>query len=228
MKGTIVKKKLKGGRISWGYIFDVSRDQNGRRRQVMRKGFPTKREAEDALRTAIGDHEKGRGIKKDPQMFETFFKTWLEQHGAAHWGKMTAEQNNKRAAYAIRKFGDIPVQKLTSMRLEQDFGALLANGGVETTKYPKGRPLSPKTVCEIAALVAQALDKAVKWKLIERNPMDDVERPTAHRKEAHFPEPDEYEKYLNRVQGTRYYALNVFAAAAGCRRVNCWPCGGPI
>jgi integrase len=122
------KKKLKKGRISWGYIFDVSRDQNGRRRQVMRKGFSTKHEAEDALRTAIGDHEKGRGIKKDPQMFEMFFKTWLEQHGAAHWGKMTAEQNDKRATYAIRKFGDVPVQKLTSMRLEQDFGALLAKG----------------------------------------------------------------------------------------------------
>jgi integrase len=96
--------------------------------------------------------------------------------------------------------------------------ALYSRRGVETAKYPEGRPLSPKTVREIAALVAQALDKAVKWKLIERNPMDDVDRPTAHRKEAHFPEPDEYEKYLNRVQGTRYYALSVFAAAAGCRR----------
>lgn len=54
--------------------------------------------------------------------------------------------------------------------------------------------------------------------MIERNPMDDVERPTAHKKEVEIFEPDGYEKILNRVQSTRYYALVVFAGGAGCRR----------
>jgi hypothetical protein len=121
-----------------GYVFDAGPDQSGKRRQVVRKGFEKKREAEDALREALGDRNKGFEVQKDPCTFEAFFRTWLEQHGAAHWGRLTAEQNDKRAAYAIRMFGDVPIQKLTSMRLEQDFGTLLAKGGKKTKKHPEG------------------------------------------------------------------------------------------
>jgi integrase len=48
--------------------------------------------------------------------------------------------------------------------------------------------------------------------------MAEVMRPAARRKEVGIMEPQEYEQFLNRVQGTRYYALSVFAAASGCRR----------
>jgi integrase len=58
----------------------------------------------------------------------------------------------------------------------------------------------------------------VRWKKIERNPTTGVVRPSAHKKELESIQPDGYEKYLNRVQGTRYYALGVFAADCGCRR----------
>jgi integrase len=176
------------------------------------------REAVAALEEALGEHRKGFTITKDQATFGEFFREWLEQHGAAHWGKMTAEQNDKRAAYAIRLLGDVPIQKLTSMRIEEALGALLAKGGRKTATHPEGRPLSSKTVRGVAALVSQALDKAVRWSKIERNPMAEVERPAARRKEVQIMEPYEYEQYLNRVQGTRYYALSVFAAASGCRR----------
>jgi hypothetical protein len=100
---------------------------------------------------------------------------------------MTAEQNVKRGTYSIRKFGDVPIQKLSAMRIEQDLHTLLMKGGQKTKEYPDGRPLSPKTVREVAALVSQCLDKAVKWKIIERNPMQDVERPKTHEKEVQIP-----------------------------------------
>jgi integrase len=218
MTGTIIKTKLKSGRISWGYIVDAGHDENGKRRQVMRKGFATKREADDALLKVVGDRKKGVDIQKDPCSFEVFFKTWLEQHGAKKWGKMTREQNNKRAAYAIRMFGAVPLQDLTLGRLDQDFGTLFVNGGRKTKEHPEGNPLSPKTVREIAALVSQALRKAVKLKKIESNPMVGVELPTVHKEEVEIPQPDQYEQFLNRVRGTRYYAMCVFAGASGCRR----------
>lgn len=219
MQGTITKTKLKGGRISWGYVHDAGRDANGKRIQIARRGFKFKKDAEDALRDAIpADSRDSNVVRKDHRPFEVVFNMWLEQHGATHWGKATAESNTKRAGYAIRMFGMVPVQMLTSMRLERDFATMLAKGGRKTKQHPDGGPLSPKTVREIAALVSQALDKAVKWKLIEKNPMVDVDRPTAHEKEVQILEPEQYEAYLNRVQGTRYYALSVFAADAGCRR----------
>jgi integrase len=218
MTGTITKYQLKNGRLSWGFVFTVGRDKDGKRIQVVRKGFEKKSEAADALREAISEHENGHGVLRDARTFGVFFKDWLERQGAANWAKMTAEQNGKRAAYALKLFGDVPLQKLTPMALEQHFGTLLLSGGRRTAKYPDGAPLSPKTVREIAALVSQALDKARKWKLIPSNPMDDVDRPTAHKKEVQIPQADEYERFLDQVQGTRYYAFCVLAAASGCRR----------
>jgi integrase len=212
MTGTITKYKLKTGRISWGFVFTIGRDPAGKRLQVVRKGFETKHEAADALRAAMDEQKSGREVPKNSRTFEAFFNEWIELRGATKWAKMTTEQNKKRAAYANRMFGDVPLQKLNMMRLEQDFATLLTKGG------KNGRPLSPKTVREIAALVSQCLDKARKAKLIVSNPMDDVERPAAHKKEVQIPEPDAYERLLDQVQGTRYYAFCVLAAASGCRR----------
>ena len=48
--------------------------------------------------------------------------------------------------------------------------------------------------------------------------MAKVDRPTAHKNEVEIPEPEEFEKFLDEVRNTRYYALSVFAAASGCRR----------
>jgi len=218
VRGTITKIRLKGGRISWGYVCDIGKDRECKRKQVTRQGFATRGEADHALRDAIAAHEKGHRIQKDSRLFETFFTDWLTQHGIAHWGKMTAEQNLKRGNYAIRMFGDVPIQKLSAMRIEQDLHTLLMKGGQKTKEYPDGRPLSPKTVREVAALVSQCLDKAVKWKIIEHNPMEDVERPKTHEKEVQIPQIDDFENLLNRVTGTRYFSFVVFAAAAGCRR----------
>jgi integrase len=184
----------------------------------VRRGFDTQKKANEALEDELRKHNHGFDVHEDHSTFKAFFSTWLEQHGAAHWGKANREANGKRAAYAIRTFGEVALSNLSAERIEQDLGTLLARGGRKTKEHPKGKPLSPKTVREIAALVSQALDKAVKWKKIERNPMDDVERPTAHKKEVEIFEPDGYEKILNRVQSTRYYALVVFAGGAGCRR----------
>src|SRR5437764_14356763 len=112
MNGTITKHTTKKNGTSYRYVFDAGRKPDGQRNQIVRKGFATKREAQQALRQAIGDCEKGVALKKDPRTFGGFFDEWLSHHGAAHWGKKTIETNRQRASYALRMFGDVPLQKL--------------------------------------------------------------------------------------------------------------------
>jgi integrase len=217
MKGMIQKHRSKDGRVSWGYVYDAGVHPDGSRRQIRRKGFRFERDAQAALRDAIGDTEKNRTVHKDSRTFENFFREWLEQHGATHWGPVTREANGRRAAYAIRMFGSVKLQELTATRIEQDLLTLMKRGGRKTTANPKGT-LSAKTIREVAALVTQCLKKAVKRKLIESNPMNDVDRPSVQRKEVQILEPEDYEKLLDRVRGTRYYGFCVVAANTGCRR----------
>jgi len=55
VRGTTFKTKSK----RWGYIFDLPRGEDGKRRQQCRKGFTTEREADAALRKAIEEVETG-------------------------------------------------------------------------------------------------------------------------------------------------------------------------
>src|SRR5580704_3509848 len=60
MTGCIFKRKLKSG-ISWGYLFFGGWDENGKRIQVFKSGFPTKDAASKAVRVAIEEHEANTG-----------------------------------------------------------------------------------------------------------------------------------------------------------------------
>lgn len=226
-KGRIIKIKLKGGRdrISWGFICDAPRDGTGKRRQIVRKGFKLERDAQEALDEAIKAYK--HSINPPAQIvpvdlllesFESYFTKWLKQHGAMKWGKLTLEINQRRAAYAIRKFGDVPLQQLTAERIKHDLAALRAHGGRQTKTHPEGMPLSGKTVREIAALVNQCLKKAERRKYIAQNPMKYVDRPKAQKSEVQILETDDFEKLLARVRNTRYFAMVVFSADSGCRR----------
>lgn len=226
-KGKIIKTKLKGGRdrVSWGFICDAPRDAGGKRRQIIRKGFKLERDAQEALDNATRAYRESIDppVRMEPadivfETFESYFTKWLQQHGSMNWGKLTFEINQRRAAYAMRKFGDVPIQRLTAERIEQDLAALKARGGRKTKQHPEGMPLSGKTVREIAALVNQCLKKAERRKYITLNPMNYVDRPKTEKKEVQILEKYDFEKLLDRVRGTRYYAMVVFAADSGCRR----------
>jgi integrase len=60
MTGSIFKRKLRTG-FSWGYVFFGGWDENGKRINVFKSGFPTKDAASRALRVAIEHHEANIG-----------------------------------------------------------------------------------------------------------------------------------------------------------------------
>jgi integrase len=60
MTGCIFKRKLSAG-IAWGYSFFAGRDENGKRLQSFKSGFPTKGAAETACKNAIEEHERSHG-----------------------------------------------------------------------------------------------------------------------------------------------------------------------
>ena len=60
MTGSIFKRKLRTG-VSWGYIFFGGWDENGKRIQIFKSGFPTKDAASRAVRAAIEQHEAVNG-----------------------------------------------------------------------------------------------------------------------------------------------------------------------
>jgi integrase len=72
----------------------------------------------------------------------------------------------------------------------------------------------------VFCVVGAVLKKARKWKIVDRNPMEDVDRPKRDKAKARPRVLDSagLKSLLDRAATTRLYPLLVLAAATGCRR----------
>jgi hypothetical protein len=74
----------------------------------------------------------------------------------------TAERCQELAAYISHDLHGLPMSEITPLHLSRDWNRLLESGGHHRrTKQP--RPLSKKTVRNIAGIVSSAFAHAVKW-----------------------------------------------------------------
>jgi integrase len=135
-------------------------------------------------------------------------------------GTKTYENSQQHAEYAIRRFGDTPLDQLTPEQLTRDMNWLEDHGGKKTSQHPQGRPLSSTTVRHIEFAVQAALEQATIWDLIPRNPMKRVKKHKRAKKTGDAPVADQtgLERFLKVVAGTSLYAPGMLDAATGMRR----------
>ncbi|MFC2153468.1 Arm DNA-binding domain-containing protein, partial [Actinomycetota bacterium] len=67
---------------SWQYVFDGPRDSFGRRHQVTKSGFPTKREAQKALRRALTEIDEYGHTETALTLGVWLSEMWMPSHRA--------------------------------------------------------------------------------------------------------------------------------------------------
>jgi hypothetical protein len=99
MNGSIFKRRLPSGTITWVYKFDAGRDQNGKRLYSFKSGFETKGAASEAMRKAIIKFENTHGkINKHRGILGTV--TWGYEFG-----------DGKKAGFADRTAAEAELAK---------------------------------------------------------------------------------------------------------------------
>jgi hypothetical protein len=149
MNGTLTKRPLKNGEVRWAYSFFAGwKEIDGARvrDQRTRSGFTTKREAEDALRTAITEARQAPAEPSKSPAFNSFFTHWIAEHAARRCAPKTIERYGELGRYAMKHLGTTRIQELTTGQIQQAVHRLEDSGGAVTAAFPKGRPLSAKTV----------------------------------------------------------------------------------
>jgi integrase len=218
LKGTTIKYQPKKGKPTFGYSFFAGRKENGSRDQRVKRGFATQKLAEDALREAIAEHQKTPAVERTMPTFAEFFARWHREYAVLHCAPKTAERYQELGHIASRYFGDIPLNRLDTMQLQQAFNDLLAHGGRKTKEHPQGRPLSPKTVVHVASVVQKCLELAIDWSIIERNPMVKVRKPKLVKKKPRVLDAQATVTLLDTIRDRRIYPVVVLAVATGMRR----------
>jgi integrase len=116
------------------------------------------------------------------------------------------EYQRKVDTHLIPAVGQVPLQQLTTAMLNAHYQQLLAGG------------VGPRTVQYVHATIRKALNDAVRWGLLVRNPAQYATPPTLRRVGLQTWTADELRRFLNSVDGERLVAMWRLAALTGLRR----------
>lgn len=110
---------------------------------------------------------------------------------------------------ALGKLKPVDIQKYYNIELE---------GGRKDNKKTVGRSLSSTTVLYHHRVLHRALETAVKWGLINRNPADMVEPPRKAKKEMKILNEEQIAKLLDAIKDEYLYIPVFLAVMTGMRR----------
>ena len=176
-------RKRKDGR--WEGRYTAGYDANGKviTKNVLGK---TQVEVKDKLHTAIEDSKKLDPVKAGSYTLEQWLKLWYSIYVEPQVRYSTKEfYHNAIDHHIIPKLGNVKLEKLTMLQIQQFYNELLKSGRVQKKNQPelKEHGLSPRMVQCVHVVLNKALEHAVEEKLILANPAKKCKIPKNTRKE---------------------------------------------
>ncbi len=149
---------------------------------------------------------------------EEWLRTWFEVYSKPNIREATQDQyTNFLEKHLIPDIGDIPLDKLTSLRLQKLDQDLRTHGKVSQNKNA-GTGLSQKTVRNIHMMLHVALEQAVKEGLISKNPTDNCIAPKVEKKEMKVIQPEKIGAYLQAAADRNVLPMFYLELTSGLRR----------
>ncbi|MGD0808300.1 MAG: tyrosine-type recombinase/integrase [Acidimicrobiales bacterium] len=163
MKGNLTEL----GEGHWRLRVFVGRDDTGRIKQVSRNFKGSKRQADSALAKLIADIERRQVATKHVGSLGDLLDRWLEAT-ASDRSVYTVHEYTRMINRNIKPdLGEIKLDRLTAQHIDAFYGKL------------RGRGLSAGSVRRHHALLHAALEQAVRWELLSKNPSDRATQPRA-------------------------------------------------
>jgi integrase len=211
MRGHIVKRY----KNSYSIVLNLGIDSStGKRKQQWISVKGTKKEAEKRLAEILHQLDTGTFMKPGKTTLAEYLDRWLKEYVWSNLAPRTAEgYEHIVRRHLIPGLGDIPLTQLKPEHLQRYYSEKLSGGRCDR----KGG-LSPKTVRHHHATLHDALENAMKWGLLSRNPVDAVNPPRYQRPEWHTLSEDDIHTLLEAAKATPYYALFYLALFTGMRR----------
>ena len=212
MRGHITKRS----KDSWTIVLSLGRDPaTGKRRQQWVTVKGTKRDAERKLAELLHQAETGTLPRPSKLTVGQFFDQWLQTYAADNPRVMTVEGYRTNLNRLRPYLGNIALSQLTTLQVKSAYATLL------DSPRRKGRPgkLSPRTVLYSRRVLYQALEDAVEWGLLARNPAaSKTIRIQVDDPEHNAMDDEALARFLQACEGTLYHALFYLDAHTGLRR----------
>jgi integrase len=170
-----------GGRCGrrWYYVLNETLDE-GKRRRLWSRSFPSENEARAALTAEMARRNQGIMLSAERVTVRAFASRWLDYMATLGRDERTLERYRELLElHALPTIGGLQLRQLQPIHLSDLYGRLLQGGRRD------GRPggLRPRTVGHVHRALHRMLKQAVRWQLIARNPASDLELPSVPKTE---------------------------------------------
>lgn len=192
----------------WAYYVLAGRSPDGRRRQVTRSGFSTKREAEAHLREVVG-REASEIAAVHRLTTGDYLTQWLDGKRALRPTTRESYASHLRL-YLQPWLGHVLLADLRPHHLDPMYAHLLVDTGAQFR--------SVATVHRVHATLRSALNTAVKRRLIPWNPALHIELPPPRKPATGVWTPEQLGAFLDHINEDRLYAFFHVIALLGLRR----------
>lgn len=203
MRGHIEKR----GKNSYSLAISLGKDPaTGKYKYQWVSVKGTKKDAEKRLGELLHQIDNGTFLKPGKTTLGEFLDRWIKDYQPN-----LSPRGFERYEGIIRKrlipsLGGIALTQLRPEHIQRHYTARLKDG------------LSAKTVNFDHSVLHVALQTALEWGLIARNPADAVNPPRVHRKDMQIWGSDEINRFLDAAKNSPYYQFYYLALYTGMRR----------
>ena len=211
-----IRKRADGrweGRYTAGY-----HPETGKRiiKNVLGK---TQAECKAKLKKAIEESQSLDVGRADEYTVAAWLRTWFELYAKPHIRPSTMNYYHRNIEqHIIPAIGDIPLNKLTTRDLQKLCNDLQSNGRLRKVQKKEKPGLSNSTVRGIHMMLHNALDRAVKEKLILSNPTENCIIPKIEKQEMKILRPDPISSYLNAAERRNALPMFYLELVSGLRK----------
>ena len=211
-----IRKRADGrweGRYTAGY-----HPETGKRiiKNVLGK---TQAECKAKLKKAIEESQALDVGRADEYTVAAWLRTWFELYAKPHIRPSTMNYYHRNIEqHIIPAIGNIPLNKLTTRDLQKLYNDLQSNGRLRKVQKKEKPGLSNSTVRGIHMMLHNALDRAVKEKLILSNPTENCIIPKIEKQEMKILHPDHISAYLTSAERRNALPMFYLELVSGLRK----------
>lgn len=214
-----VKKDTQRG--TWYFVVDVRR-AGGKRQQVKRRGFKTKKEAEAAQAAVVAENAGGAYVRPARMTVAGYLtNVWLPAIELSVRPSTFGEYRMLVNSYIVPELGNVPLADIDGPMLTAFYSKLVKSGRRLMGRTYRGEVtpgLSPKYVRNIAGVVSKAMSDAVEWRKLAVNPAASAKLPRNPKNEMKAYTPEQLRVFASATAGDRLAAIWRLCALTGMRK----------
>ena len=209
-------RKRSDGR--WEGRYTVGYDENGKvkMKNVLGK---TQAEVKEKLKIKLEESKVLDVAKSESYTVGEWAALWFNIYAKPNIRERTADYYNRYITkHIVPCLGDIKLNKLTGRQIQKMYNDLLDHGRERVSQKEKNPGLSGTYVHGVHVMLRNCLNRAVKERLLVRNPADDVIVPKIDKKEMKILPPEQVKAYLKSASARGVLPLFYLELTSGLRK----------